>query len=419
MVDKLEKFESLLNYMIREKYLEKSDILYNQRYGFNFSVEEFNNFLTYKKNEAINFNQIRKDIKLNTFDGKNIYYFNCRELLDYFQLYLNSISDDFEKHNSLIATRYQSEIIRSRIYSEIEGTLSIEAVNSTRKRIDELTREKIQPQNLNDHIIKNMVKAVDFVLTKPTFNKENLFKLYCILSEECLEDDYKLRSGEYYRYDEVEVDSYNGCPHDKIESCMDSLFEYVNNQISKGDNMTNVVLPNIAHFYIVYIHPYFDYNGRTARMVSFWISLLANSLMVPVLSEAIDDTKNKYYQALRNTRDSNNDLTYFLIYIFKILVNQTNCYKNIEYADTILKNKNIVLTENEKVHLKKIMVNSKGKFTYKDFAAWIKNDITKQGAFKILNEFTDYGLLTASEAKSKVKLFEINIDMLPYRLEKI
>ena len=65
------------------------------------------------------------------------------------------------------------------------------------------------------------------------------------------------------------------------------------------------------------------------------------------------------------------------------------------------------------------MVNSKGKFTYKDFAAWIKNDITKQGAFKILNEFTDYGLLTASEAKSKVKLFEINIDMLPYRLEKI
>ena len=383
MVDKLEKFESLLNYMIHEKYLEKSDILYNQRYGFNFSVEEFNNFLTYKNNEAINFNQFRKDIKLNTFDGKNIYYFNCRELLDYFQLYLNSISDDFEKHNSLIATRYQSEIIRSRIYSEIEGTLSIEAVNSTRKRIDELTREKIQPQNLNDHIIKNMVKAVDFVLTKPTFNKENLFKLYCILSEGCLEDDYKLRSGEYYRYDEVEVDSYNGCPHDKIESCMDSLFEYVNN------------------------------------MVSFWISLLANSLMVPVLSEAIDDTKNKYYQALRNTRDSNNDLTYFLVYIFKILVNQTNCYKNVECADTILKNKNIVLTENEKVHLKKIMVNSKGKFTYKDFAAWIKNDITKQGAFKILNEFTDYGLLTASEAKSKVKLFEINIDMLPYRLEKI
>ena len=73
MVDKLEKFESLLTYMIHEKYLEKSDILYNQRYGFNFSVEEFNNFLTYKKNEAINFNQFRKDIKLKINDGKNIY----------------------------------------------------------------------------------------------------------------------------------------------------------------------------------------------------------------------------------------------------------------------------------------------------------------------------------------------------------
>ena len=40
MVDKFEKFESLLNYMIHEKYLEKSDILYNQRYGFNSSYHK-------------------------------------------------------------------------------------------------------------------------------------------------------------------------------------------------------------------------------------------------------------------------------------------------------------------------------------------------------------------------------------------
>lgn len=414
----MNKFETLFNYMINCKYLTAKDILYGKKYSFNLSSHEYKDFLKFKMSN-INIEQNKVFIlPLIDFNANKLFYSNSLELNSYINLSFNEyfLCDTSRINMKLLK---EDDNFKNLIFSEIMCNLSIEGVRTDAKRINNFFEGNLKLETKTDKMIINHLNAFNFILKKPEFNKENLLKLYKILTKGCLESNQEIEENKFYRNDEVEIDGYLGCPYVDIERCMNSLFDFINIELNTRASTYKLLLPHICHYYISYIHPYFDYNGRTARMVSFWISLLANSLMVPVLSEAIDDTKNKYYQALRNTRDSNNDLTYFLIYIFKILVNQTNCYKNVEYADTILKNKNIVLTENEKVHLKKIMVNSKGKFTYKDFASWIKNDITKQGAFKILNEFTDYGLLNASEAKSKVKLFEINIDMLPYRPETL
>ena len=318
--------------------------------------------------------------------------------------------------NNPLSIKFANDILKSRIYSEIEGTLSIEAVYTTRKRIEELEDGKRLPKEKNDFIIKNMIYGIDFIFKKPDFNKDNLLNLYKILTDGCLEDNYKLHDNDYYRYDEVEVDNYNGCFHTEISKCMDSLFKFINDGLNNKLNIPKFLLPHIAHYYIVYIHPYFDYNGRTARMVSYWINLLLGEVNFPILSEAIDDSKEEYYASLRNSRNANNDITYFLIYIFKSLINYYNLYKNIEHIDEVSKNNDIVLSELEKIYFKKILVNSKGKFTYKDFKRWIKNDISKQGAFKILNNFVEYGLLIATETKSKVKLFNINEKILVYRM---
>ena len=411
----MEKNEYFLNYILNNKYLSEHDFLYSTHIENNFTLFEYKKFLEYKEELLCNHSDYFKEINLEAFNNKKIFYASCNELNFLIETYFNFYMVDKTTNNPL-SIKLANDILKSRIYSEIEGTLSIEAVYTTRKRIEELEDGKRLPKEKNDFIIKNMIYGIDFIFKKPDFNKDNLLNFYKILTDGCLEDNYKLHDNDYYRYDEVEVDNYKGCFHTEISKCMDSLFKFINDGLNNKLNIPNFLLPHIAHYYIVYIHPYFDYNGRTARMVSYWINLLLGKVNFPILSEAIDDSKEEYYASLRNSRNANNDITYFLIYLFKSLINYYNLYKNIEHIDEVSKNNDIVLSELEKIYLKKILVNNKGKFTYKDFKRWIKNDISKQGAFKILNNFVEYGLLIGTETKSKVKLFNINEKILVYRM---
>ena len=176
-----------------------------------------------------------------------------------------------------------------------------------------------------------------------------------------------------------------------------------------------MLLPHICHYYLLYIHPYFDYNGRTARMVSYWVYLLSDSsYFPPIVSEAINQKKNKYYRALEETRDSHNDITYFLIFIFKASCEYFLCYKNIELIDQHAKNVGILLTETEKNYLKKILITYKGVFSYNDFLINCNIEMTKQGALKILNKFVACGALKETPTPSKMKLFDINEKVVDY-----
>lgn len=411
----MNKNDYFLNYILNNTYLTEHEFLYSTNLEYDFEIYEYSKFLEYKNNLLDNHNEYFKEINVLSFNDKKIFYVTCNELNSLIDLYFELYNADKASHN-LLSIKFANDILKSRVYSEIEGTLSIEAVYTTRKRVEELESGKRTPSEKNDYIIKNMINGINYIFKKPEFNKDNLLKLYNILTDGCLEDDYKLKENKYYRYDEVEVDNFNGCPSIDIDKCMDSLFKFINDGLNGKINIPRFLLPHIAHYYIAYIHPYFDYNGRTARMVSYWINLLLGDINFPILSEAIDDSKEEYYTSLRNSRNANNDVTYFLIYIFKSLINYFNLYKNIDYIDDNLKNNDIVLSDLEKIYIKKILANSNGKFTYKDFKKWIKNDISKQGAFKILNNFVNYNVLIATDTKSKVKLFSINKDMLLYKI---
>lgn len=411
----MKDFNSLINYLKNKKYLNAKDIQYMPEYDFLYSPYEYKEFLKFKSELALKEEDYFVLLDLKSFNNAPLYFFKSNELVTMFLNYNKMIIDDFEENKVLLSIRNMDSITRSKIYSELEGSLNVENVPTTRKAVDEIVLEKREPSNLNERIIKNMSKGIDFINTLPVFNKENLFKLYSILSFDCLDDDDKLSDGMIYRNDSVEIDIYKGCPASQIEECMDSLFNFVNKNLH-NINFINT-LPHIAHYYVVYIHPYFDYNGRTARMVSYWISLLMNNnVLPPTVSEAINQTKKYYYLALSETRDSLNDLSYFLLYIYKVSISYFICYKNIEVISTKLQNRGICLSETEKNYIKRILISQKGKFSYKDFSRWCNIDFSKQGAFKILNKFVSYGILVESSTSSNSKLFELNSKNIKYKI---
>ncbi len=399
--------------MMRRSYYTAKDLKYRNDPGVFLSAYDHRKLVDYFDSQAKNGNEVI-ELPLKSWNGFPLRISLCDDLSFILKDYFILIERDKDENDSFLSFRNMDSITKSRVFSEIEGSLNVESVPTTRKLLQELIIEGREPQDRNEQIIANMASGIEFVNTCPDFNEENLFRLYSILSQGCLDEEDVLLEGHRYRHDEVEIDRYNGCPHESVGSAVNSLFDFVNAHIN--DQRISVFLPHIAHYYIAYVHPYFDYNGRTSRMVSYWVSLLSNqSAMPPVISEAINQTKNEYYAALRETRDNHNDLTYFLLYIYKISIAYFLTYKNIEWIDQAAKNASVILSETSKTYIKKILISSKGKFAYEDFLGWSGTSMSKQAAFKILNEFERIGLLLAETGKSNKKLFSLNPSMVPYK----
>lgn len=412
-------YNNILKKMLTEKYYSSKDLIYSTDKNILLSPYDYKGFLDFKdKLKHDSHNDFCVLLPLKSFNNHELYYVKCSQLMSNIIDFLKFAVEDYQEKNVSMNIRNVDEITRSRIYSEVEGSLNIESVPTTRKKVDGILSGRVKPKEPNEIVIQNMGSAIEFVYRCPDFNKDNLKTLYLLLSKDSLKEEDKLKENAYYRNAEVEIDHYDGCPSSQINDCMNSLFKYVNDNL--GNSRTIGILPHIAHYYIVYIHPYFDFNGRTARMVSLWISLLdANRNLPLVMSEAINQTKSGYYNALRETRNTHNDLTYFLNYIYETLTSYSFVYKNLEQITIDLQNKGITWTENDKIYFKKILISYSGKFTCRDFTRWVKINVSKQGAFKILNRLANINLLNSTISNSGKKLFELNFKKIPYLLPSL
>lgn len=390
-----------------DKYYTNTDLRMNKNYNFMLSSNELSEFIRFKEE----YNSIDKiETSLLSWNSNKIFLYKSKELLskinDYFEFFkdVNTYDD------------VNPEVYLGIICSELEGTLKIEGVNTTRKQIEQIIKTN-KPQSQNDKIIINMVNGLNYIKNTKEFNKDSLKELYNILSNGCLDKKDEIGNN-YYRNDMVYISNYEGCPVDKIEKCMDTFFDFINNNLDNKDPIIKLLLPFIAHYYIIYVHPYFDFNGRTARMVQIWIFMLTNNSTSLLLSEAINDNKNYYYKAIENTRNSRNDLTYFITYLFDLINTYSIVSKNIDEIKNEIEKEGESISANELHYLKRIIINKNVKwFNYKKFIEFEGLDITKQGALKILNKFEKRGFLLSKINSKNEKIFILDESILKYEIK--
>lgn len=410
--------QNAVKLIVGNKYHSINDLRYNQKVGVMLSKDEFNQFLSIKDQLIDEGFEYINALPLKTFNSKHCFYVNALYLLETQNEYLRLFVSDYELNQISLFDRNIEDILTSRLFSEIEGTLNIENIPTTHRHIAEVSKKENLTEE-NDIIVKNMLNAIRFIINeKPAFNKENLLRLYNILSKDCLPEKLQIKDGFYYRDDKVYIGAFEGAPTEMVDECMDSLFAFVNDpeSIKVHDNL----LPYICHYYILYIHPYFDYNGRTARMVSFWLNYINNITFAPYfMSEAINENKNDYYRAITDTRNANNDLTYFLGYILETSIKYSFVYKNLEEMRNILSKTGDTLTSTEWVYVKKILVhNSEDYFNYKMFLTYIHATMTRQGALKILNNLHSYGILEKTTNRKGDIIFRFNQEFITYKYHK-
>ena len=122
-----------------------------------------------------------------------------------------------------------------------------------------------------------------------------------------------------FRTDSRIVDTYR-CPrHEDVDDLMDRLCAWLREGFPSTDGESRLadaaVQAIIAHVYIEWIHPFGDGNGRTGRLLEFYILLRAGypDIASHVLSNFYNQTRPEYYRQLRVATQTRS-LTAFIDY---------------------------------------------------------------------------------------------------------
>ena len=86
-----------------------------------------------------------------------------------------------------------------------------------------------------------------------------------------------------------------GLPWKKLPDYMSELVAFIN----EDSEIDDLAKATIIHFYVAYLHPYLDGNGRLARLLHLWYLVrkgYPSALFIP-LSEYVGKSKAKYYDA--------------------------------------------------------------------------------------------------------------------------
>lgn len=103
---------------------------------------------------------------------------------------------------------------------------------------------------------------------------------------------------------------------DEIEALMSNLVEYINDdEMCEADPLVKMA---IIHHQFESIHPFYDGNGRTGRIINILYLVARDLLDLPVLylSRYIIQNKGNYYQQLQRVRDTG-DWESWLLYMLE------------------------------------------------------------------------------------------------------
>lgn len=215
--------------------------------------------------------------------------------------------------------------------TEVYSTLAIESIDSSRESIRKIFKG-YAPDGHQENRIYSMKKGLEFIGNKNNkITEENIYQLYQITIADFLDEDSRLMPGNYYRHDTVYVVGteieHTGLDHELLPQYMRKLILFINTK----DDMDELQKAAMIHFYFAYLHPYFDGNGRMARLLHQWYLVQRGypSTMFVSFSYHINQSKKQYYNAYKLVEENAKtsgviDITPFLVYFAE------NIYHKVE-----------------------------------------------------------------------------------------
>lgn len=219
---------------------------------------------------------------------------------------------------------------QSSFAEQIIFPFEIKMNNATEGYLDDLEEIETMIKNrhhkktyLSQQRIFNLYRGYQMIFHEPPISEKNLRYLYRILSKGILEPSEQIGENDLYRDAPVYIHySSNinrtpdqGVSHQVIKEHMQTLFDFIHDDYYTSPT-ASFVKSQVIHFYFVYIHPYFDINGRTSRTLSTWYLCNHENYSFTLFNRNIPFSLRKYYQVIRNAKITH-DMTPFLKYMLE------------------------------------------------------------------------------------------------------
>ncbi len=209
---------------------------------------------------------------------------------------------------------------------EIKANNQVEGYGDDLSVIESVIEKKTD--RIKDEMVRkriyNLYRGYQYILKHRKVDAEHLRELYKILSKDLLLESDASRMGEYYRTATVyilkngrlDTELDEGVNSTNISRLMEYYFDFFNNADFPKTMSDEYIKSQILHFYFVYIHPYFDGNGRTSRTMALWHLLKSESYPYIIFNRGIGFAGSKYDSIIRDAKLSQ-DITYFLRFMME------------------------------------------------------------------------------------------------------
>ncbi len=220
------------------------------------------------------------------------------------------------------------------ITSQIEESITssqLEGAATTRRVADDMIRSGRKPRDLSETMIYNHHAALLFIKSVKDLplTPSMIFELHKILIKGTLEEIDVDKAGVFRApEDNICVHSGDEIVHtppkaDELAQRLSLVCDFANNvdEINEAGFIPPVIRAIIVHFMIGYDHPFVDGNGRTARMLFYFVMEKAGYPLMAYasISRVIKEAPAQYMQAYLESETDGGDLTYFIIHQLKVI----------------------------------------------------------------------------------------------------
>ena len=320
----------------------------------------------------------------------------------------------------------ENELVRNSLVEEAFYSSVIEGAFSTIKRMRELVAGRDVPQDHSEQMILNNYKAMQFIFEQKhkDLSIDLILQLHQIITDKTLEAGQEEFAGKF-RNDQVYIQDpsgkviYTPPSAQQVPEAMEQLVKWIN-QVDEGTFTHPIIKAAIIHFYLVYIHPFFDGNGRTSRAL-FYFYLIKNEyefFKYFSISAVVEKSKAQYYRSIKDVEDYEADLTYFLLYMSRVVLDSIGSvtkqiakhyHKNFVFMK--IEQEQIYINPRQKKFLNSFLVKSSTDIRIKDYEK--TNKVVYETARRDLEDLYKKGILLRINQKKAFVYkpnYEIGVD---------
>ena len=221
------------------------------------------------------------------------------------------------------------QFTRLSIVEEVKSTNDIEGVHSTKKEI----REIIEKKGTHYHRLQSVVHQYLELLGEEEIKFDtcqDIRNFYDDFTHQEItrENPQNRLDGSLFRKEPVQIQATTGktihqglYPESRIIEALDQAL-----RILHSEEYPLLIRLALFHYFFVYIHPFYDGNGRTDRFItSYFLSRKFHRLLAVRLSIYIKRNQSRYYHMLEEADSERNrgDMTPFVMGFLEILIGST------------------------------------------------------------------------------------------------